>query len=491
MFTVIIGERGGGERTEQFDRNEITVGRVSGNDLILARGNVSKHHARISYRDGRFILTDLKSTNGTFVNGRKISQATIVRDGDRLHVGDFVLRVAAVRNTSVRSPGGSMPPRTSLAPQSSSAPPTLNDSISSSTPSPDPSWQRSTDTLMVPSSFRVGNPSLLPISRRSSLAPPAADAERAPGVTERAWRGALAPIASLLDDPSVTHIHCTRFDRLIVVRRGGATVQPGFASEASFVAAIARLADASGAPIAPSDIVIERDIAQGRLTALIVPNAGGGAMSIRKRSCVVETLDGLERAGFMSGPLARQIARIASGSANVLVCGASESTLRVIGAMADAAPEAHASINLFDGIDFAIRSTGEVLRGCGVAGSLARDLVGGAMRLQVARVFVDAGVTGTALATVRAIGGGARGAYVRLVAPNVDIGVRRMAADIAFDSGQGSLDAATALIGSSFDYVIDVPQAAGGEGIRVLEFASATLPLSFRAATFSDEPGAS
>src|SRR5271157_5128230 len=105
MFTIVISEKGGAERREAFDKNEINVGRVQGNDLMLAKGNVSKHHARLLYRDGRFIVTDLKSTNGTYVNGRKISQATIVRQGDKIYVGDFVLRLEAGNAGAPESPG--------------------------------------------------------------------------------------------------------------------------------------------------------------------------------------------------------------------------------------------------------------------------------------------------------------------------------------------------------------------------------------------------
>ncbi|HQK16523.1 MAG TPA: FHA domain-containing protein, partial [Polyangiaceae bacterium] len=93
MFAIIITEKGGNERREVFDRTEVSVGRVQGNELMLPKGNVSKHHARLLYRDGRFIVTDLKSTNGTYVNGRKITQATIVREGDKIYVGDFILRL--------------------------------------------------------------------------------------------------------------------------------------------------------------------------------------------------------------------------------------------------------------------------------------------------------------------------------------------------------------------------------------------------------------
>ncbi|HMJ56278.1 MAG TPA: ATPase, T2SS/T4P/T4SS family [Polyangiaceae bacterium] len=110
MFAIVISEKGGGERREIFDKHEINVGRVQGNDLMLPKGNVSKRHARLLFRDGRFIVTDLKSTNGTYVNGRKIAQATIVREGDKIYVGDFVLRVELPPATPSSAPHRAGPP---------------------------------------------------------------------------------------------------------------------------------------------------------------------------------------------------------------------------------------------------------------------------------------------------------------------------------------------------------------------------------------------
>jgi pilus assembly protein CpaF len=105
MFAIIISEKGGPERREAYDKSEINVGRVQGNDLMLPKGNVSKHHARLLFRDGRFIVTDLKSTNGTYVNGKKIAQATVVREGDKIFIGDFVIRLEGSQEA-----GGSPPP---------------------------------------------------------------------------------------------------------------------------------------------------------------------------------------------------------------------------------------------------------------------------------------------------------------------------------------------------------------------------------------------
>jgi pilus assembly protein CpaF len=122
MFTIVISEKGGAERRETFDKNEINVGRVQGNDLMLPKGNVSKHHARLLYRDSRFIVTDLKSTNGTYVNGRKISQATIVREGDKIYIGDFVLKLETSQKAASYSeddtPGAAPSPSVRIGPVS-------------------------------------------------------------------------------------------------------------------------------------------------------------------------------------------------------------------------------------------------------------------------------------------------------------------------------------------------------------------------------------
>ncbi|MFO0697430.1 MAG: ATPase, T2SS/T4P/T4SS family [Polyangiales bacterium] len=102
MFAIVITEKGGSQRREVFDQNEVTIGRVQGNDIILGKGNVSKRHSRLVLKDGRFIVVDLKSTNGTYVNGRKITSPLVVKPGDKIYIGDFILTIeqeGAVRDS--------------------------------------------------------------------------------------------------------------------------------------------------------------------------------------------------------------------------------------------------------------------------------------------------------------------------------------------------------------------------------------------------------
>jgi pilus assembly protein CpaF len=93
MFSVMIREKDGDVEKLQFEVEEISIGRVQGNDIALPKGNVSKRHARIVQRDNGFVIVDLRSTNGTYVNGRKISAPTIVNLEDKVYIGDYVLQI--------------------------------------------------------------------------------------------------------------------------------------------------------------------------------------------------------------------------------------------------------------------------------------------------------------------------------------------------------------------------------------------------------------
>lgn len=70
---------------------ECTIGRTRGNDCVIARANVSKRQARIVAKQGHYIIIDLKSTNGTYLNGRCLRAPQVLRDGDQIAIGDNIL----------------------------------------------------------------------------------------------------------------------------------------------------------------------------------------------------------------------------------------------------------------------------------------------------------------------------------------------------------------------------------------------------------------
>ncbi len=74
-----------------LDRATISVGSHRSNDIVLGDGTVSRRHARITRESGHFNLADLGSTNGTFVNGRRIRSAVTLSAGDQLRFGSINL----------------------------------------------------------------------------------------------------------------------------------------------------------------------------------------------------------------------------------------------------------------------------------------------------------------------------------------------------------------------------------------------------------------
>ncbi len=105
-YQIVITEKGQKPRTEAFDQPEITIGRVQGNDIVLPKGNISKRHSRIVLRDGKFIIVDLKSTNGTYVNGKRISAPQVLKEADKVYIGDFTLTLEGAG-----AEGGAGPPQ--------------------------------------------------------------------------------------------------------------------------------------------------------------------------------------------------------------------------------------------------------------------------------------------------------------------------------------------------------------------------------------------
>lgn len=82
----------GSTRMFSVDGRPLTIGRAPDNGLVLFDGRVSRHHARMYGRRGALLLADLGSTNGSWVNDRRVDEMPL-GEGDRIRVGDTILVV--------------------------------------------------------------------------------------------------------------------------------------------------------------------------------------------------------------------------------------------------------------------------------------------------------------------------------------------------------------------------------------------------------------
>jgi hypothetical protein len=64
----------------------IVIGRDESCDIVLPDRQVSREHARIELRDGAYVIADLGSTNGTFINGEPLRESAQLRDGDEVGI---------------------------------------------------------------------------------------------------------------------------------------------------------------------------------------------------------------------------------------------------------------------------------------------------------------------------------------------------------------------------------------------------------------------
>jgi predicted component of type VI protein secretion system len=73
-----------------LDKTDIAIGRETGSDVFVNDVEVSRQHARLVSQFGDYVLEDLDSTNGTFVNGLRISGQRILKPGDTIFLGENI-----------------------------------------------------------------------------------------------------------------------------------------------------------------------------------------------------------------------------------------------------------------------------------------------------------------------------------------------------------------------------------------------------------------
>jgi len=117
-FRLIV--RRGPQPNQTFDLNKdiVTLGRDITNDIVINDPEVSRHHMRMTRGAGGYTLEDLGSTNGTFVNGQRLTGARPMRPGDMIGLGETV-----TLSYESFAPGAAMPaPGIEAAPVSPAAP---------------------------------------------------------------------------------------------------------------------------------------------------------------------------------------------------------------------------------------------------------------------------------------------------------------------------------------------------------------------------------
>ena len=93
MIELMITGEETGTRHTSIDKDKITIGRTQDNDVVLPGLEVSRHHAEILKTNGNFRLSDLNTTNGTFIGKKKVEREEDLQVGEMFSIGNFEMRL--------------------------------------------------------------------------------------------------------------------------------------------------------------------------------------------------------------------------------------------------------------------------------------------------------------------------------------------------------------------------------------------------------------
>jgi hypothetical protein len=76
-----------------LEGDQLTIGRDSMNEIVINDAEVSRRHARLTFQGGKYVLEDLGSTNGTFVNGQRLAGPRVLKPGEVVSFGEQIVLV--------------------------------------------------------------------------------------------------------------------------------------------------------------------------------------------------------------------------------------------------------------------------------------------------------------------------------------------------------------------------------------------------------------
>ena len=146
----------------ELNKDIVTVGRDITNDIVINDPEASRHHMRLTRGAGSYTLEDLGSTNGTFVNGQRLTGAKPLSNGDMIGLGETVtLSFEISRSTAAGVGPGASPTMPGAAAQVPAPQPLVSPSYSVPAPqpsySPTPSYEAPQPAYSAPQPPRISD----------------------------------------------------------------------------------------------------------------------------------------------------------------------------------------------------------------------------------------------------------------------------------------------------------------------------------------------
>ena len=93
MARLVLLSEGFTGKSHELKVEKTSVGRLEDNAFQIPEGSVSSHHCEIIQQGTEIVVRDLNSTNGTFINGQKVSSEAVLKPGQILRLGNVEMRL--------------------------------------------------------------------------------------------------------------------------------------------------------------------------------------------------------------------------------------------------------------------------------------------------------------------------------------------------------------------------------------------------------------
>ncbi len=339
-YLISIQERGDTAPRSLPMGDELTIGRIAGNHLVIADRDVSKRHARLERRGGDCVVIDAGSTNGTFVNGERIRGPHPVGEGDSIGIGSARLSIERVVEWSAASRGRLRPPASSPRPSATVAADGSSAGASSGG-APSVGLRKTihdrliealdlrrldldridADALRIKSEAAVRG-IIVELEGEGAIGP-AIDRERLLVDVIDEVLG-LGPLEELLADDDVSEIMVNHADQIFVERHGKIVASDKtFSSNRAVLSVIERIVAPIGRRIDSSSPLVDARLQDGsRVHAIIPPLAlKGPCITIRKFKREKLSDRDLVRFGSLTDPMAAFLALAVRAKKNIVISG--------------------------------------------------------------------------------------------------------------------------------------------------------------------------
>lgn len=533
MLRVVVHEKGGRTQRFDFEADQFNVGREEDNDLVLDRANISKHHLRFRRFEGRIEVLDLQSTNGTYVNGRRVQDPRGVRRPDRVYVGDYILMLEGDdesivpverKEIMVTGPDGKpqsrqleVPPRTRDANAPLPAPVTRSaatddDSgvLTSARRVPPPGVESSyldkvanrilqTVLTNVHALDAVHSAEILPETAKETVSlveSIIADMGRADELEEGVQIEALksqvlrellelGPLGELMSDPDIREIQVVGSGPIRVVRDAVSEAAQAeltnrrFSGDRALILTAQRLARKWGFLVEGSH-VLEGKVDHGFTMYSVLPPTPlrSPVIHLRRAHSDANNLDSLVQEGVLSTDMAEYLRASIRGCRRILVCASGATDLdRFMGAMVGEVPDELRVVAISDSGQIGrSRSSWAQVRRVGDPGDALSlsDTLGVILRGGVDLLVSQRTRHEDAAAVMDAFSGATRGAIVSLWGIDSAHGLWRLAGLSTVASG--AIQSLTVSLARSVDVLIRLSVGVSGEAMQVVEIIEPRVP---------------